>query len=500
MLFAPTIETANAEAHDSAAWLERHGVVPAGHPLAGQRWTVLPWQRAALDAWDATPPAGIGVLSAARKNGKTAISAGLVAGEVAAAVGRRQAAWTGFLVAPDLRESTLLVHAAAAMLAGAGLPGQVRGSDSGRSVTWRGDCPGDIRFVSLGLTQQTGHAVGADLVVADEIGLWPPAAARWGTLDALRACVVARGGRMLCTGIAAWSAAWDAARDMSEWCHWHTAAPHMDPWSDAAVEAANPSLGYAIQLETLDTIRRKCRPATWNVQHLNRRGTLAAASGTRLVPERMALAFGERASHRPDWSPGGVVLGVDLGGAVAWTALVAIDTRTGRVDSCYAVPWSGDAIANDATATAVSRAGRLWSSRSGDEIPVVPLLDWWAWAMATLGLTPAHVSSMAADSYRMREFASALQQSGWTVPMRWLLRQTAAEATTEGAARCVERMPAWSPAWPDPALAAGLAVAELQGSKVAGRGGQVRIDGVSALVAAASLIPETPSVSSDLGV
>lgn len=156
----PPVDPAKAIAEWSAGL-----VIPDGL-LAGQRFTIADWQlrflREALA--DGVREAG---LSVGRKNGKSALVGLLLLAYLVGPL--HKPGWRGIVTSVTGELAKELRHQIEAIAETNNLPVEVRRSPTPGEVI----APNRARLSFLAADKSTGHALGADLAVVDELGLIP---------------------------------------------------------------------------------------------------------------------------------------------------------------------------------------------------------------------------------------------------------------------------------------------------------------------------------------
>ena len=153
---------------DFYEWAESSLVVPTG-PLAGSPFVIHQWQRDFLEGALATGIREAG-LSIARKNAKTATIAALVLGYLVGPL--RTSRWRGLVIsltgtlASEFRRQVIEIAEASGIIDQLNIklappPGIIRGLDG-------------TELTLLASDKASGHAVGVDLAIIDEGGLFTP--------------------------------------------------------------------------------------------------------------------------------------------------------------------------------------------------------------------------------------------------------------------------------------------------------------------------------------
>ena len=166
-------------------------VVPDGR-LAGKHFDVADWQ-VAFSRDSLAPGCREAGLSVARKHGKSALVALLLLSYLVGPL--HKPGWRGIVTSLTGEHSKELRHQIEAIATANGLPVDIR-----RSPT-PGQALGSnrTRLSFLPADKGTGHALGADLGVVDELGLLPES--QRDLWNAIRSCVSGRDGRVVAISI-----------------------------------------------------------------------------------------------------------------------------------------------------------------------------------------------------------------------------------------------------------------------------------------------------------
>ena len=160
--------------------------------LAGRHFQIDDWQLAFLR--DALAP-GVreAVLSVARKNGKSAICALMLLAHLCGPLHRP--GWRGLVASITAELSKELRHQIEAIAGENALPVEVRRSPTPGEVLGPNRC----RLSFLACDKATGHALGADVALFDELGLLPEA--KRDVWNAVRSSVSGRDGEVIAISI-----------------------------------------------------------------------------------------------------------------------------------------------------------------------------------------------------------------------------------------------------------------------------------------------------------
>lgn len=399
--------------------------IPEG-PKAGQPLKLAPFQRqfvkGALD-----PKTSVAVLSIARGNGKTALSAGIALGALVGEWDRQPN--REVLIAARTRDQGRIGWQFAASLAQS-LPDEVQSQLIYRraprlEIEYEGDGGGHlIRVLAADGKSALGSA--PTLVLMDERGHWPADRG-----DALEAALLSglgkRGGRALMIS----TSAPDDAHPFSRWLDEPTEGvytqehrppaglPADDPES---LLVANPGTkhGVGADLEWLEAQARRAiqrggsQLSNFRLYNLNQR----VSGETRdhlLTPDEW---MGCEATDLPP-RQGPCVIGIDMGGSASMSAACLYWPESARMEAIGAFP-SSPSLADRGASDGV--AGRYVEMHERGELAIlgdrtVPVAAFLSNVMALA--EGAQVASIVADRFKQAEMAEAMDRAKITVPVIW---------------------------------------------------------------------------------
>ena len=247
----PVYHDAPAEA--VARWAAELLVVPDGL-LQGEHFQIADWQlRFLRDAL--APGCREAALSVSRKNGKSALVAVLLLAYLSDKGPLHRHGWRGLVVSLTGALAIELRHQVEAIAAASGLAVEVRKSPYPGQVIGPDRC----RVTILASDRATGHGLGVDLAVLDELGLIPES--KRDLYSAVRSSVSARDGRVLAISIMGDPGSIMAevkARSSDPAVVFHEYAAPADCKLDdrSAWYAANPGLGTIKALEYMQDMSR----------------------------------------------------------------------------------------------------------------------------------------------------------------------------------------------------------------------------------------------------
>lgn len=428
----PALQPADIEATDVAGVLAELAVrlvVPHGLS-AGRPPTLQPWMLGFVSGAFA-PAVRESALSVARKNAKSSLVALVLLAHLSSAKLRPPGTWRAVVASETGGLAAELRDLLAAFLAASSVPHTVRKFPAPGNIEAR-DC--EVSF--LNASKATGLAVGANLAIVDEAGILGND--KRGLWDSMASCVAARrDGRFLALGAEYRGPMFLELLDRADSPAVHVARYRADAGCDiddeAAWAAANPGLGVVKSMDYMRhaaarAIEQPTAEAGFRGHDLNQpvdaeRVQIVTVAQWR---ECVAEALPERA--------GGCYLGIDLGGSVSMSALVAYWPATGRLESYAALPGipalqereRADVVPAGSYA-AMRDAGEL-TVYAGERITPVPRFL----GECAMRLRGARVLAAGGDRYRQAELEQAIDDAG----LRWpfLSRGTGAGAKAQGSA------------------------------------------------------------------
>ena len=318
-----------------AEWASSTLVVPPGHERAGEPMT-LPGYAVDFFRDALQPTCSEAFLSVSRKSAKSAAVAVLLLGHIAEGAPLVRAGFRG-VIGSVSRDKAAEIHAQMWQISEASKLRALRFTKVPRQVE---SATGIVQVVSA--DSSSGHALGADLAVLDEIGLLHERNREY--VAGLRSSVSAKGGRFLALSVMGMA---PFTREM------------VDRRDDPAtvVHLYQADAGCAIDDE--DQWRKAC-PVLGEIKSLqyyrdaSRRALLTPADESAFRTYELNLPTNP-AQHTivslTDWQSivvaeddlpprdpeGGCVIGIDLGGPKAFTAAVVVWPSTGRMEVYGAV-------------------------------------------------------------------------------------------------------------------------------------------------------------------
>ena len=404
--------------------------------LQGEHFQIADWQlRFLRDAL--APGCREAALSVSRKNGKSALVAVLLLAYLVGPLHRH--GWRGLVVSLTGALAIELRHQVEAIAASSGLPIEIR----------RAPFPGEVRgpdrckVTILASDKATGHGLGVDLAIFDELGLVPES--KRDLYSAVRSSVSARDGRVVSISILGDPGSIMAevkARSNDRAVVFHEYAAPADCKLDdrSAWYAANPGLG-SIKSETYMEDASRAALATpadaAAFRSLDLNQPVGPSRETILLPQQWDEC--ERGDDLPE-RDGECVVGLDIGGSASMTACVVAWPRTSRMEV-----WGGFPCTPDLHSRGQGDAvGRLYERmQEAGELQIYPgrVTDVPAFLEDCADrLAGERVIACGADRYRKAEVQQAMERAELNWPLVW--RGTGASATADGSAdvRSFQRM------------------------------------------------------------
>ena len=399
--------------------------VPAGHPEAGKPMVLPDYAIAYLrDAVAAQES----LLCMGRKNSKSGICAVAALGYLCGPLA--QPGWRGAVASLSGGKADELRAQVEAIATASGLADQLtfrRSPYPGKVVS----ATGELEILAADRT--AGHASGFDVVIVDELGLFPERARE--LMAGLRSSISAKAGRVLCISVRGDSPLLQEMIDRrGPACPVHLyAAPDGCELDDrAAWAAANPGIAAGIKslaYMEAEAARVAVTPAD---QGLFRAFDL----NERLDPARAMIVMPDqwRRCEVAELPPraGDCVLGFDAGGSAAMTAAAAYWPDTGRMEAWAAFPGRpslkerGMADGVGALYVQMAQRGELWQVGGGLITDVAGFLG-----MVRDELGDTRICAMGADRYRRAEIQTMMDAAPGRWPsMTW--RGTGAHKNADG--------------------------------------------------------------------
>lgn len=389
--------------------------IPSGL-LAGRPFTLPDWQ---ADWIRGALAEGIvcGNLSCARKSGKTGLIALIVLFFLAGPGNRR--GWRGATCNLKADLAKELARAVTDTAIASGLGDQVRYYSSPAPGRIEGRNGAELRVLSA--DKSGGESLSNDLVVCDEIGLFPEA--KRPLVYGLRSSLSARDGLMLCISVRGDSALFGEYARMkdSPGIYWkeYRAAKNCRLDDEAEWLKACPSLGT---VKSLEAMRELCRLALENPANQNEFCSRELNQPLKPADEPI-VGWGMwqrclKPYHELPPREGPVCLGIDLGRTDSMCAAAAL-WPSGRMEVWAAFPANqnvlrrGDSDGVGALYQDMVQRGEL-RLFGADATPIGDFLHWVA-----SELTGEYIAAAGADLYRKRELVKYLEREMPAVPVAW---------------------------------------------------------------------------------
>lgn len=356
------------------------------------------------------------LLSTGRKNCKTTSIAVFLNCHLSPSGPLRQRGWRCGAISLSAKKSAVLWGQAKAIYEASGLEGIHFGV---QPRVMRSDW-GEVEFLSA--EKNAGQSEIYDVVIADELGLFPPKGRELvtGTIGALGTS----DGKFIAISVLGHS---ELTRDLvarrgepGVAVHLHQAPPDASIEQETAWHKANP--GIRAGIKSLDYMRHVARKAAGNpseqagywVFEMNRPG---AFSQQMLVPlDRWLLCANRRKPERA----GGVYVGLDLGGSVSMTCGALFWPESGRLEVYGGYGVAAKTLLERGEADGVGDRYQLMAD-AGElltwPVRVTPVTEFLAWIVAQL--RDETVVLAAADRYRKAEALDALATAGVDWPIDW---------------------------------------------------------------------------------
>ena len=315
------------DAADAVARWTAELVVPDGI-RAGQKFILQPFQTNFLR--DALAP-GVreAALSVARKNAKSATIALLLMAYLCGPL--HKPSWRGLVTSVTGELAKELRHQMEAIATVNNLPVEVKRSPTPGEIS--GPNRTKVTFLAADVSS-TGHGLGIDTGVYDELGLVPES--RRGIYQAVKSSVSARDGRTIAISIMGDPGSIMAeikARSNDRAVVFHEFSAPADCKLDdrSAWYAANPGLGTIKSLTYMEDASRAALATPADAaafRSLDLNLPQDPAREVILLPQQ----WDECVTDSPPERDGSVCVGLDIGGAVSLSACVAIWPATGRCE------------------------------------------------------------------------------------------------------------------------------------------------------------------------
>ena len=399
-----------------AKWATATLRVPTG-PLAGQPFKLGKWQTDFLNqVFSQEQFVREGVLCVARKNGKTGLIAALTLAYLAGPLNRPQ--WRCVVCSVKAELAKELRHQIMDIATASGIDGlELRVSPTPGHVLGQNGTRVDF----LAADKSSGHAVGADLALVDELGLLEER--NRGLVNALFTSISGRNGKFLGISIMGHGPFIPEIRDRSDLhsvIYHEYAATNTEKLDDVEQwHKANPGLTDGIK--SVDYMRDAAIRASRSPSNTN--DFLAFDLNLPREPER------EPFCTPPQWARcvvvempprhGPAYVGIDLGGSSSMTASAVYWPKSGRLEAWGAfpdIPPIEERARTDQVGDAYKRMMReqaLWAL-PGRTTPVEQFLE-----KLLEELQGYPVAAFAADRYRQSEAMQAIEQAGLSWRADW---------------------------------------------------------------------------------
>ena len=418
---APAVETVEPDpptpinpAHAVAGWAAKRLRVPPGHKNAGQPMALpafaIHFLREAL---------ALGVREAglfcARKNIKSALLAILILAHLADDGPLRRRGWRCGAASLSKDKAAELWQQCVDIAKASGLAR----IETGKVPRHVSSAWGRCEFLSADKT--AGHASGFDLVVADELGLFPERGGRE-LVAGLLSSTSARDGRLIAISVLGDSPLsremCDRAGDPATVVHLYQAPKGCELDDRKAWALANPALGTIKSRSYMADMARRAtanplEAAEFRVYDLNQPGSPVKSPIVEV--DRWALVATDRRPARE----GRCVLGLDLGGSSSMTAAAIFWPECGRLEVFGAFP-DDPPLRDRGVADGVGDLYERMADRGElRALPgaITPVAEFLAWIDEILeGVIPA---AALADYYRREEVKQRLADAGVPWPIVW---------------------------------------------------------------------------------
>ena len=394
-----------------AEWSRLNLVVPPGHPASGEPLILPDFAKTFLvDALSHSES----LLCMARKNAKSAICAVLALGFLVGPL--RQRGWRGAVCSVSKDKANELRMQAEQIAQASQIDGLLfrRSPQPGRIESEWGAL--DI----LAADKTAGHASGFDLVIVDELGLFPERSRE--LMTGLRSSVSARGGRLTAISVQGDSPLLqeilERRKAQGTAVHFYAAPAGCLLDDREAWRAANPGLGSIKQMGYMEgeaarvalcppdqpgfrawDLNQKLRPDVQPILTVDQ--WLACEVPPDQLPERIGPCF----------------VGFDAGGSLSMTAAAAYWPDSGRIEGYGAWPAKPDLLdrgRSDAVGQSYMQMfeeGELTIHGHGELTDVAAFLQF-----VRMSLDGSRVACIGSDRYRQKEVGQYLDDAGlsWT--------------------------------------------------------------------------------------
>ena len=405
--------------------------------LQGEHFQIADWQLRFLRDTLAPGTRECG-LSLGRKNGKSALVAVLLLAYLSDKGPLHRHGWRGLVVSLTGALAIELRHQIEAIAASSGLPVEIRRAPYPGAIIGPDRCKVNI----LASDKATGHGLGVDLAIFDELGLVPES--KRDLYSAVRSSVSARDGRAVSISVMGDPGSIMAevkarSNDPAVVFHEYAAPADCKLGDRSAWRAANPGLGTIKALSYMEDMARAAL-ATPADQSAFRAHDLNQPVGPSREVIVLPEVWDDCETETPPERDGECVVGLDIGGAASLSACAVVWPRTSRMEVWGAFADTPDLLSRGQADgigrlyLRMSEAGEL-VTYPGRVTDVVAFIE-----DAADRLAGERVIACGADRYRKAEVQQAMERAGISWPLVW--RGTGASATADGSAdvRSFQRM------------------------------------------------------------
>ena len=386
-------------------------------PLAGQRFQVLEWQRRLLGLFD-TP--GDCDLSLARGQGKSTFLAAIATAAVHPEGPLHQPRGDVIVCAGSVAQASIVWEHTARLLWPSGHPGRGNrdwrcvNNHINRTIEFK---PTGARVRCISSDPRRAHGLAPSLTICDEPSAWPiTKSAEMISVLTTASGKILNSRLVTCGTRSADPAHWFERRLKGPRAICYAAAKDDDPFDPATWLKANPALPEFPWLQ--EVIAREAKDAKEDGALLASFRALRLNQGVSPILESLVVSARswERAEGGVEAeAKGPYIMGVDLSGGVAVSALAAFHIRTGRLDAIGAFPAKPD----------LKERGRLDGVadlyvQQADRDELLTLgsrtVDYTALLRAGVGRW-GKPGAVVGDHFRVRELKDALEAAGIRAPL-----------------------------------------------------------------------------------
>ena len=397
--------------------------------LQGEHFRIADWKLRFLRDTLA-PGTREACLSVARKNGKSALCALLLLAYLSDQGPLHRHGWRGLVVSLTGQLAIELRHQIEAIAAASGLAVEVRKAPYPGQVLGPDRC----KVTILASDRGTGHGLGVDLAIIDELGLIPEA--KRDLINAVKSSTSARDGRVIAISIRGDSPFMGeieerAKSDPAVVFHEYAAPADCKLDDEEAWHKANPGLGtIKSYFYMVDSSRAAlATPADQSAHRaLNLNAPVDPSREVIILPQQ----WDECVTDSPPELDGECLVGLDIGGAASLSPCVAIWPRTSRMEV-----WGAFADTPDLHSRGQADGiGRLYERmQEAGELQIYPgrVTDVPAFLEDCADrLAGENVIACGADRYRRSEVLQSFERANISWPLVW--RGVGHSATEDGSA------------------------------------------------------------------